>query len=166
MKVGILGTGDVGRALGSGMIKEGHDVKLGSREAVNPKTQEWISKNGSRATGGTFEDAARFGDWIFICTLWTGTENALRMAGIDNFSGKIVIDTTNPLAYEPNKIPGLALGWNDSAGEQVQRWLPKAKVVKAFNIVGNPHMYKPNFPGGPPTMFFCGNDKDAKKQVD
>jgi 8-hydroxy-5-deazaflavin:NADPH oxidoreductase len=166
MKVGILGTGDVGRALGSAMIALGHDVKMGSREATNPKTQEWIGKNGSHATGGTFEDATRFGELIFLCTLWTGTENALRMGGIDNFSGKIVIDTTNPLIFEPNQPPRLALGMNDSGGEQVQRWLPKAKVVKAFNIVGNAHMFKPSFPGGPPTMFFCGNDRDAKKKVD
>ena len=167
MKVGILGTGVVGNALGSAMIALGHDVKMGSREAANPKTQQWISKNGLRASGGTFEDAARFGELIILCTLFTGTENALRMAGIDNFASKVVIDTTNPLIFEaPNQMPRLSLGLTDSGGEQIQRWLPKAKVVKAFNIVGNQHMFKPNFPGGPPTMFFCGNDKDAKKKVD
>jgi predicted dinucleotide-binding enzyme len=165
MKVGIFGTGDVGRVLGSAMITLGHDVKMGSRESSNPKMQEWIRKSGSKASGGTFADAAKFGELIFLCTLWSGTENALQMAGPENFHNKIVIDATNPLIFPPNEPPKLALGHTDSGGEQIQRWLPGAKVVKAFNTVGNAHMFKPNFPGGPPTMFYCGNDAAAKKVV-
>jgi len=166
MKVGVLGTGDVGRVLGSAMITLGHEVMLGSRESSNPKTADWTQQNGTKASGGTFADTAKFGDLIFLCTLWSGTENALRLAGHENFNGKILIDTTNPLVFTPNQPPALALGHTDSGGEQVQRWLPKAKVVKAFNIVGNAHMFHPRFPGGPPTMFFCGNDEHAKKSVD
>lgn len=162
MKVGILGTGDVGRVLGSAMITLGHDVKMGSRESSSPKMEEWIRKNEAKASGGTFAEAAKFGDVIFLCTLWSGTENALKIAGAENFRNKIVIDATNPLIFPPNEPPGLALGHTDSGGEQVQRWLPGAKVVKAFNTVGNAHMFKPNFPGGPPTMFICGNDSAAK----
>jgi predicted dinucleotide-binding enzyme len=165
MKVGVLGTGDVGKVLGSAMIQLGHEVKMGSREMTNSKSTEWKEKNGSKASIGTFEDAAKFGELIFLCTLWSGTENALKLAGPENFSGKIVIDATNPLVFAPNELPRLALGHTDSGGEQVQRWLPKAKVVKAFNTVGNAHMFHPNFAGGPPTMFIAGNDSDSKKQV-
>jgi len=165
MRVGILGTGDVGRVLASAMIAEGHEVKMGSRDRENPKMQEWAKKHAQRASTGTFADAAEFAEIIFLCTLWSGTENVIEMAGTSNFRGKILIDTTNPLVFEPNKPPRLALGQTDSGGEQVQRWLPDAKVVKAFNIVGNAHMYKPHFPGGPPTMFYCGNDAAAKKTV-
>jgi predicted dinucleotide-binding enzyme len=166
MKVGVLGTGDVGRVLGSAMIQTGHEVKMGSRDAGNSKMIEWVEKNGTKASGGTFEDAAKFGELLFLCTLWSATAEIIQMAGPKNFAGKIIIDTTNPLVFTPNELPKLAMGHTDSGGEQVQRMLPDAKVVKAFNIVGNAHMFKPHFPGGPPTMFFCGNDQDAKKVVD
>jgi predicted dinucleotide-binding enzyme len=141
-------------------------VKLGSRVANNEKLAEWLKKNkGKIVSTGTFADAAQFGELIVVATNWNGTENALKLAGPDNFAGKIVIDATNPLRFEPNKPPQLAVGWTDSAGEQVQRWLPSARVVKAFNSVGNPHMINPAFPGGPPDMFICGNNNSAKTKV-
>jgi predicted dinucleotide-binding enzyme len=102
---------------------------------------------------------------VVLATLWTGTENAIRLAGAKNFSGKVVIDVTNPLLYSPNELPRLALGHTDSGGEQVQRWLPDALMVKAFNTVGYAHMVDPAFPGGPPDMFMCGNDAGAKATV-
>ncbi|HEY6224599.1 MAG TPA: hypothetical protein VIW26_12505 [Gemmatimonadales bacterium] len=97
--------------------------------------------------------------------MWSGTENVIRLAGPDNFAGKVVIDTTNPLDSSHGPPPRLAVGFDDSAGEQVQRWLPQARVVKAFNIVGNAFMVQPQFPGGPPDMFICGNDAAAKQTV-
>jgi predicted dinucleotide-binding enzyme len=165
MNIGILGTGDVGRALGTGFAGLGHQVKMGSREANNPKVKEWIDKTGSNASGGTFADAAAFGEAVVIATSWSGTQNALEMAGHQNFNNKVVIDATNPLKYAPNAPPSLAIGHTDSAGETVQRWLKNARVVKAFNSVGNAHMVQPKFPGGPPDMFIAGNDADAKKTV-
>jgi hypothetical protein len=96
---------------------------------------------------------------------WTGAENALKLAGAENLAGKVVIDATNPLRFVPGLAPGLALGHTDSAGEQVQRWLPAARVVKAFNSVGYSQMFKPDFPDGPPDMFICGDDDAAKKTV-
>ncbi len=165
MKIGILGTGDVGKALGSAFIALGHEVKMGSREAHNEKAAAWASTSGINASTGTFADAAKFGDIVVLALLWAGTENALKLAGLKNFAGKVVIDATNPLIFEPGKPPALALGHTDSGGEQVQRWLPSAYVVKAFNIVGNAHMYKPDFPGGPPDMFIAGNDAEAKQMV-
>lgn len=148
MKVGILGTGEVGRTLAEGFKKHGHDVKLGHRD---PKA--------------SYADAARFGEVVLLCTPWYGTENAIKLADPKNLAGKVVIDVTNPLKFEEEKAPALALGFTDSGGEQVQRWLPQSRVVKAFNIVGNTLMVNPMLPGGPPDMFIAGNDAAAKQTV-
>ena len=166
MKIGVLGTGAVGSVLGAGLIKLGHEVKIGSRDPKSDKLKEWMAKNGAKASADTFAEAAAFGEMIVLATLWTGTENALKLAGANNFTGKVVIDCTNPLVFNnPGGPPNLALAHTDSGGEQVQRWLPKARVVKAFNMVGNAHMVNPDFPGGPPDMFICGNDANAKERV-
>ncbi len=164
-KVGILGTGDVGRALGTGFASRGHEVKMGSRDAKNEKAQKWVAETGPRASAGTFADAAKFADIVVLATSWTGTKSALDLAGPENLAGKVVIDATNPLDFSQGMPPRLALGHTDSGGEQVQRWLPKARVVKCFNIVGNAHMIDPKFPGGPPDMWIAGNDEAAKRTV-
>jgi len=163
MKIGILGTGDVGRALGTGFVKHGHEVKIGSRETGNDKAEAWRQKTGDKASTGTFAEAAAFGEIVVVATAWTGTENALHLAGPDNFKGKTVIDTVNPLDFSTG-APRLAVS-GTSAGEAVQKWLPGAHVVKAFNIVGNAHMVDPQFPGGAPDMFIAGNDAGAKETV-
>jgi hypothetical protein len=165
LKIGILGTGDVGRALANAFIALGHEVKMGSRDAHNEKAVEWASTSGINASTGTFADAVKFGDVVVLALLWSGAENALKLAGPENFAGKVVIDAINPLVFEPGKPLALAVGHTDSAGEQVQRWLPAAHVVKAFNSVGHAHMFKPDFPGGPPDMFIAGNDAAAKQTV-
>jgi 8-hydroxy-5-deazaflavin:NADPH oxidoreductase len=165
MKVGVLGTGDVGRALGTGFAALGHDVIMGAREATSAKARDWVAETPAHARAGTFADAAAFGELIVLATLWSGTENAIRLARPDAFAGKVVMDVTNPLVFTPNAPPSLALGHTDSGGEQVQRWLPKARVVKAFNIVGHALMVNPKLPGGPPDMFICGNDEGAKRTV-
>ena len=165
MKIGVLGTGDVGRALGKGFIALGHEVKIGSREANNDKALAWVEEMGAKASAGTFADAAAFGEVIVLATLGVANEAALRAAGVERFRGKIVIDATNPLDFSGGVPPKLAVTGQDSGGEQVQRLLPDAHVVKAFNIVGNPFMFRPEFPGGPPDMFIAGNDDDAKKKV-
>lgn len=161
--VGILGSGDVARALGTGFAAVGHSVRLGSREP--DKLRAWVAQTGNAASAGSFADAAGFGEMVVVATSWSGTESALRMAGLDRFAGKVVVDVTNPLVVKPGAPPSLALGHTDSGGEQVQRWLERAKVVKAFNTVGNAHMFRPQFPGGPPDMFICGNDEGAKRAV-
>lgn len=163
-KIGILGTGDVGQALGTAFATLGHQVKLGGREANNAKAASWAAKTGPLATTGTFAEAAAFADIVVLSTLWEGTENALRLAGAENLNGKILIDTTNPLTFGPTG-PTLAVGHTSSGGELVQSWVPGAQVVKCFNIVGNPHMFKPTFPGGPPDMLIAGNDEGAKATV-
>lgn len=165
MKIGILGTGDVGQALGIGFAKLGHEVKMGSRDPHQEKVKTWVNKVGPTASAGTFAEAAAYGELAVLCTIWTGAENAIRLAGPDNLAGKVVIDTTNPLDFSSGIPPKLAVGHTDSAGEHIQRWLPNSRVVKAFNIVGSAHMFKPEFPGGPPDMFICGNDDQAKETV-
>src|SRR5262245_27217753 len=124
MKIGVLGTGEVGQSLGHGFIRLGHEVKMGSREAGGEKARAWVAKMGRGASEGTLADAASFGEAVALATLWTGTENPLRLAGADNLAGKVVIDATNPLIFSPGMPPALALGHTDSGGEQVQRWLP------------------------------------------
>jgi predicted dinucleotide-binding enzyme len=164
MNVGILGTGIVGQVLGAGFVELGCDVKMGSREPGNPKAAEWAKNHGRHASAGTFEDAAKFGELVVVATLGMAADNALKMAGPKNFNGKIVLDATNPLEFEGG-MPRLAIGHNDSMGERIQKALPGAKVVKAYNTVGNAHMVHPKFSGGKPDMFICGNDADAKKTV-
>jgi len=164
MQIGILGSGAVAQALGLGFIKFGHEVKLGSREPA--KLKPWAEKAGKKASAAGLEDTARFADIAILATLWSGTESALKLAGAaTSLAGKLVIDVTNPLVYEAGKPPRLALGHTDSGGEQVQRWLPQSKVVKAFNTVGHAHMVDPKFPGGPPDMLICGEDASAKQVV-
>ncbi|OGC75766.1 MAG: hypothetical protein A2Z27_00830 [candidate division Zixibacteria bacterium RBG_16_50_21] len=165
MKVGVLGSGDVGQTLGAGFIKYGHEVKIGSRTPSQEKIQNWIIKNGAKASAGTFAEAASFGEIIVLATLGTGTQEAIKLAGPKNVSAKIVIDTTNPLDFSKGVPPTHYIGHTSSLGEEIQKWLPEAKVVKAFNIVGNAHMVSPQFSGGPPDMFICGNDEQAKQKV-
>ena len=162
VRVGILGSGEVGRALAAGFAGLGHDVKVGSRDPQ--KLADWASTAGPHASTGTFAEAARFGDILVLATLGVATEDAIRLAGIDAFDGKVVIDTTNPLDFSQG-APRLSIGHTDSLGEVVQRLLPRARVVKAFNTVGNRLMVNPQLPGGPPDMFLGGNDEDAKKIV-
>jgi hypothetical protein len=164
MKIGVIGTGIVGQVLGAGFAAIGHEVMMGSRDPKQERIVRWLASAGERASSGTNTEAAAFGEIIVLATAWDGVENAIRLAGPDNMTGKVVIDATNPLRMTAAG-PELAIGHTDSAGEQVQRWLPDARVVKAFNSIGNQHMVNPSFPGGPPDMFICGNDDSAKRTV-
>jgi 8-hydroxy-5-deazaflavin:NADPH oxidoreductase len=165
MKIGILGTGDVGKAIGKGFITLGHEVKMGAREAGNPKAEAWAKEMGNKASAGSFADAAAFGEVVVLATLGSVTQSVLEQAGPERLEGKVVIDTTNPLDYAKGRPPGLLYGPNDSGGERVQRQIPGARVVKAFNIVGNSLMFRPELPGGPPDMLIAGNDAAAKKKT-
>lgn len=162
MKIGIIGSGSVGQALGAGFATLGHQVKIGSREPG--KLEGWMERCGPNASAGSPSEAATFGDMAVVATAWAGTQDAIDLAGPANLAGKVVLDTTNPLVFADGTLR-LAVGHTDSAGEQVQRWLPQARVVKAFNTVGNELMFRPQFPGGPPDMFICGDDVEAKAAV-
>jgi len=165
MKIGIIGSGVVGQALGKAFATLGHDVQIGTRHPDDTKLLLWMTETAGKGSIASDGEASQFGEIVVLATAWSGTENAIKLADPRHFAGKIVIDATNPLQPKPGGPPGLAVSGNDSAGEQVQRWLPGAKVVKAFNIVGNAHMFRPNFPGGPPDMFIAGEDAGAKKKV-
>lgn len=156
MRIAVMGTGDVGRRLAADLNAEGHDVVMGTRDPGAEKLQGFLSDH-KGIEAKPYDAAAQWCQWALLCTSWSGTEDAVGLIGPENLAGKTVIDVTNPLVFPEDSPPGLALGHTDSAGEQVQRWLPEAKVVKALNTVGNPHMVHPDFPGGPPTMFIGGH---------
>ena len=164
MRIGMLGSGQDGCVLGAGLAGLGHQVKLGSRDPGQERLKAWAKEAGPKASTGTLAEAAAFGEIVILATKWMGVENALELAGHDNLNKKVLIDATNPLDFSTTP-PGLAVSGHDSAGEQVQRLVPGAHVVKGFSIVGNQHMVKPAFPGGPPDMFICGNDDGAKASV-
>lgn len=164
MKIGILGTGDVGRTLADGFAACGHEVAIGTRDPSALKNQELLGKISHDIKMMTFAEAAAFGQVVVFAIGWGYAKAAIDLANPANFKGKIVLDTSNPLAVEqPDQPPVLVLGHTDSGGEQVQRWLPDARVVKALNIVGYPHMAQPDFDGAKPDMFICGNDSEAKQ---
>ena len=166
MKVGILGSGIVGRVLGAGFLKHGHQVMIGTRDSDKPDLQQWVRETPGAETG-SFEQAARFADMVLLVTLGRAAENAIELAGAGNLAGKTVIDATNPLADGPpvNGVLPYFTGPNESLGERIQAKIPAANVVKAFNSVGNVRMVNPQFEQGTPTMFLCGNSEEAKRQV-
>lgn len=162
MRVGILGSGDVAKSLGRGFLKENHEVMLGSREPA--KLADWVRENGKGASSGTFSETVQFGELVVIAVNGVKAVDAIRLAEVGNFKGKVVIDATNPLDMSGG-VPRLVGGLGSSSGELIQQALPGALVVKAFNTVGNAHFYKPDFPDGPPSMFICGDNAEAKERV-
>ena len=165
MKIGIIGSGQVGRALAKAFKSEGYDVMLGTRNTSNEHVVQFNDE--AKIDVGTFDETAKFGDIIVLATKGTAAEEALHLAGKENLDGKIVIDTTNPIADSPpvNGVLHYTTSLENSMMERLQQVVPGAKFVKAFNIVGHALMYKPKLQGGKPTMFICGNDDDAKKTV-
>jgi hypothetical protein len=138
---------------------------MGSRSATNEDALAWAREMGPKASAGTFADAAAFGEIVVLATLGVANEAVLESAGPERLRGKVVIDATNPLDFSGGMPPKLAVAGDDSGGERVQRQLPGAQVVKAFNTVGNALMFRPELPGGPPDMFIAGDDADAKRTV-
>jgi predicted dinucleotide-binding enzyme len=164
VKVGVLGSGGVATTLASGFLKHGHQVMAGSR--TPEKLKDWAAANPKGRTGH-FGEAAAFGEVVVLAVKGTAAWEALRRAGQENLKGKVVIDTCNPIADAPpaNGVLRFFTTLNESLMEQLQRHFPEAHLVKAFNSVGAPLMVNPQFAGGKPTMFICGNDEDAKKMV-
>jgi predicted dinucleotide-binding enzyme len=166
MRVGIIGSGIVGRILGSAFLDEGYKVMLGTRNISKDEVVKWVKENPSGLLG-SFQEAAQFGEIIVLAVGGLVAEDALALAGKEHFSHKIIIDTTNPIAAVPpdNGVLKYFTTFEESLMEKIQKQIPDAHVVKAFSCVGNAFMYKPEFPGGKPTMFICGNDDHAKKKV-
>lgn len=167
MKIGVLGTGDVGQAIGTGLAKMGHDVKMGSRDAKNAKAVDWAKKTGKKASVGTFADAAKHGELLFNCTMGAGSLDALKAAGAANLKGKVLVDISNPLDFSKGMPPMSFVPSGDSLAERIQRAAPDAKVVKALNTLTAPLMLNPSLlGGGDHDLILCGDDAGAKKQVE
>jgi 8-hydroxy-5-deazaflavin:NADPH oxidoreductase len=166
MKVGIIGSGIVGRVLASGFLNEGHQVIMGTRNSSKEDVVKWKNEN-ENGLLGSFQDAAQFGEIIVLAVSGLVVEDAINLAGKVHLSNKIIIDATNPIATVPpdNGVLKFFTTLEESLMEKIQKQLPDAKIVKAFSCVGNALMYKPNFNGILPTMFICGNDDPAKKTV-
>jgi predicted dinucleotide-binding enzyme len=164
-KIGVLGSGAVGKVLADGFLKHGYEVMIGSREPG--RLDGWRAAAGGRASLGTFGDAARFGDIVVLAVKGTAAEEVVRLCGVGALAGKTVIDTTNPIADAPpvNGVLRFFTTLEDSLMERLQRLAPAARFVKAFSSVGNALMVNPQLAGGPPTMFMCGNDAAAKAEV-
>ena len=163
MNIGIIGSGIVGQQLGNGFLRLGHSVKIGTREPT--KLSDWLHQAGENASVGSNKEAAAFGELIVLATGWAGTENAINIAGKENFAGKILLDVTNPLDFSKGTPPQLDASPGNSGGEKIQRWLPDSKVVKAFNIINAYIMINPKREEGDPDLFICGNDPEAKSKV-
>jgi 8-hydroxy-5-deazaflavin:NADPH oxidoreductase len=166
MKIGIIGSGIVGRVLGSAFLKEGNEVMLGTRDVNKDEVVKWKEENEGSQTG-SFSETASFGDILVLAISGLAAKEVIDHSGIDNFKNKVVIDATNPIANAApeNGVLKFFTDLNRSLMEDIQEQIPDAFVVKAFNSVGNAFMYKPDFKGIQPTMFICGNDDKAKKTV-
>jgi predicted dinucleotide-binding enzyme len=152
-KIGVIGSGSVGDALAAGFKKHGHDVVRGAREP--------------REGFKSFPETAKFGEIVVMAVKGTAAESAVKLCGIENLAGKVVIDAMNPIADKPpvNGVLSFFTTHDQSLMERLQKMAPKAKFVKAFSCVGSAFMVNPKLKGGPPTMFICGNDAGAKEKV-
>ena len=165
MKVGIIGSGVVGQTLAAGFLKHGHQAEIGTRDPA--KLQDWSAKNPGAAVK-SFAEAAAFGDLVVLAVGGEVAQQALTLIGSSALQGKTVIDACNPIGGGPpvNGVLSFFTPQNQSLMEQLQKAYPSAHFVKAFNSVGSGQMVNPVFASGRPTMFICGNDKDAKKTVE
>ncbi|HEX7456974.1 MAG TPA: NAD(P)-binding domain-containing protein [Ginsengibacter sp.] len=166
-KIAVFGTGVVGNIIGKKLIQLGYTVMMGSRTATNEKALTWVDANGKNASAGTFADAASFGEVIFNCTKGEIALEIFNQAGIENFKNKLIVDISNPLDFSKGMPPTLIPEYTNtnSLGEEIQKLLPEANVVKTLNIVNCEVMVDPAKSGGDPTMFISGNNNEAKEKV-
>lgn len=164
MKIGVLGSGIVAQTLAAGLRKHGHEVVVGTRDPS--KLSEWASQQDGIAVK-SFAEAAAFGELIVLAVKGAAAEQVLELAGHANLAGKRVMDTCNPIADLPPEHGVLRFftTLDESLMERLQRKVPQAHFVKAFNSVGNARMVNPVFAGGRPSMFICGDDDAAKARV-
>lgn len=162
-RIGILGSGDVGRALARGVARHGWDAKVGTR-SVDELRPAMAGAEGTISVG-TFAETAAHGDVVVLAVRGDVAETVVEMAGIENFAGKLVLDATNPLDVSDGTVH-LSVGGTDSLGERIQAKLPDASVVKCFNTVSNSQMVDPEFEEGTPPMFVCGDDDEAKARTE
>ena len=164
-KIGVIGSGAVGVVLANGFAKHGFEVMLGTNTPAKREALKGKVMGNMRI--GSFSDAAKFGELLVFAVKGSAAEAALAAAGAANMKGKSVIDTTNPIADLPpvNGVLQFATSANQSLMERLQVLAPAAHFVKAFSCAGNAFMVDPDFDGTKPTMFICGNDDKAKREV-
>jgi predicted dinucleotide-binding enzyme len=162
-RVGVLGSGPVGQVLAKGLVKHGYQARIGSRDGL--KLAELSQTTGIGT--GTFAEVAAWGDSVVLAVKGSIASKVLEAAGATNLAGKVVIDTTNPLADTPPEDGVLRLftGPNESLMEKLQAAFPAAHFVKAFSCVGNALMVDPQLKGGRSAMFICGNHQAARADV-
>jgi predicted dinucleotide-binding enzyme len=165
VRIGVLGTGTVGRTIGSKLVELGHEVTMGSRSPDGEALLEWVGEAGERGNGGTFAEAAAAGELVFNCTAGGGSLDALAAAGAENLAGKTLVDVANPLDFSQGMPPTLSVCNDDSLGERIQAAFPQARVVKALNTVNAAIMTAPDNVPGDHNLFVCGNDSGAKSEA-
>ncbi len=165
MRIGVLGTGMVGKTIATRLVGRGNEVMMGSRTSDNEQAAGWVAATGSGARQGNFADAAGFGEVLFNCTAGAGSLEALRSAGAGSLAGKVLIDVANPLDFSQGMPPSLLVCNTDSLGEQIQRTFPDTRVVKALNTMNCEVMAAPARVPGEHDVFVAGNDEPAKAQV-
>lgn len=163
-RIGILGSGDVGRALGAGFARHGWDVQLGTRHVE--RLDSWRDETPGTVAVESFAQAASHGDVAVLAVDGAAVDDVLDLAGEASFTGTLLLDTTNPLEFVENGPPRLLLGGTDSLGERIQARLPDATIVKCFNTVNHGQMVDPAFEQGAPPMLICGNDAAAKERTE
>jgi predicted dinucleotide-binding enzyme len=158
MRIGVIGAGNVGGTLGRAWVKTGHDVLFGVPNPTAPKMVDLLRATGGKARAGSVAEAAAHGEVVVLATPWGATRDAIQQAG--NLAGKVLLDCTNPLKED---LSGLAVGHTTSGAEQVAAWASSKRVVKIFNTTGFENMAQPSYGGTPITMFFAGDDAEAKR---
>ena len=151
MKIGIIGAGNVGSALGKALSAKGHGVIYGVRDPA--KHPELAGHTASPA------EAAAHGEAVFLTVPWSAVRESV--AALGDLTGKILVDCTNPIAPGPS----LAVGHTTSGGEEVAKLAPGARVVKGFHTVGAENMTRPRFGEHSAINPLCGDDAAAKELV-
>jgi predicted dinucleotide-binding enzyme len=165
VRIGVLGTGVVGRTLAGKLVELGHEVRMGSRQAGNEVALEWIQLAGENASEGAFSDAAEFGELVINATAGGASLEALGAAGAENLAGKVLIDVANTLDFSGGPPPLVGVSIDDSLGERIQAAFPETKVVKALNTMNAALMVAPDSLEESSSVFVCGDDQAAKAQV-
>jgi hypothetical protein len=164
-KIGIIGSGVVGKTLAKGFLQYGYDTTIASRSTE--KRLELQAELGNNIHVADFASTAQNADIVVLAVKGTKAKEAMLICGLDNLHGKTIIDATNPIAdaAPQNGVLRYFSDINFSLMEDLQTTIPNAHFVKAFSCVGSAFMVNPNFDGQKPSMFICGNNDGAKQDV-
>ena len=163
MRVGVLGTGMVGQAIGSRLVELGHDVVMGSRAAGNERGTAWAGAHPERAAPGTFAEAAAHGGLLVNATGGTVSLDVLAACDERDLAGKVLVDVSNPIAGHGPLL--LEPVMDDSNAERIQRAHPDLRVVKSLNTMNCEVMVRPDSVPGEHDVFMAGDDEAAKGEV-